>query len=59
MPALFMKQKQMSQGRLATIKQSVMKPEDTAGELNFKAKVTLVKVLSLNTWKTRVGQPHF
>lgn len=37
----------MSQGRLATIKWCVVKHGDTAVELNFKAKVTLVKVLSL------------
>lgn len=48
-PALSGKQKQMPQGRLATIKQCIMKPEDTAGELDFKAKVPVIKVLSLNS----------
>lgn len=37
-------------------KRCIMKPEDTACELNLKAKVTLVKVLSLNSWITRVSQ---
>lgn len=32
-----------------------MKPEDTEGELNFN-KVTLVKLLSFNSWMPRLGQ---
>jgi len=52
MPALFRKQKQMPQGRLATIKQCIMEPEDTVGEWSFKAKV---KMLSLRSWMTKSG----
>lgn len=54
-PALVRKQKNMPQGRLATIRQCIMKPEDTEGELNFN-KVTLVKLLSFNSWMPRLGQ---
>lgn len=55
MPALIRKQKKMPQGRLATIKLCIMKPEDTEGELNFN-KVTLVKLLSINSCMPRVGE---